>query len=112
MAKESMAQLRDRVRKQVTQAHPQSPDNHEAQGQGDAHINSSGTTPQKRRRSRWTNPYPDAMPFQTSVYLTDEDLVIIKSLRLRLHFAREWMVLKYALEELDKHLTANDAKQP
>ncbi len=134
MAKESMAQLRDRVRKQVAQAHTQpetatsdmsSPqpekatdtlpqqttENQETPEGREAHINSSGTKRQKRRRTRWTNLYPNAMPFQTSVYLTEEDLVLIKSLRLKLHLAREWMVIKYALEELDKNLEAYKIKQ-
>jgi hypothetical protein len=58
----------------------------------------------RRRRSPWVNPYPGAAPFQTSVYPTDEDLDLIKELRLRLHFSREWMVLKYALERLKAEL--------
>ncbi len=64
------------------------------------------TQPQRRRRSKWDNPYPDAEAFQTSTYLTEEDIVLIKSLRLRLHYAREWMVIKYALEKLDNELKA------
>jgi hypothetical protein len=58
----------------------------------------------RRRVSQWINRYPDATPFQTTVYLTDEDLALIKSLRLKLKFSRDWQVLKYALERLAKEV--------
>lgn len=132
MAKESMAQLRDRVRKQVAQAHVQPetalndtlpksettagissqqvPHIQEVQASSDMQTKPSSPKLQKRRRSRWVNPYPDAIPFQISVYLTEEDLVLIKSLRLKFRFAREWMVIKYALEKLDQDIERRDTK--
>lgn len=59
------------------------------------------TTP-TRRRSIWTNPYPDAQPHQSTIYTCDEDAMLVKQLRLKLKYSKDWMVYKYALEELAK----------
>ena len=55
-----------------------------------------------RRRSIWTNPYPDAQPHQSTIYTCDEDALLVKQLRLKLKYSKDWMVYKYALEELAK----------
>jgi hypothetical protein len=126
MAKQDkMAAFRDRMRKQMAEAHlePEIPDS----SQPTIATTTPGATPeqspaamqavevaaprasaaQRRHRSKWANPYPEVVPFQTSVYLTEEDIIRIKSLRLKLHFAREWMVLKYALV-LQPHVRKRD----
>lgn len=59
-------------------------------------------TKPKKRRSVWTNPYPDAQPHQSTVYTCDEDDLLVKQLRLKLRFSKDWMVYKFALEELAK----------
>ena len=56
----------------------------------------------KRRRSIWENPYPDAQPHQTTIYTCDEDTMLVQKLRLKLRYSKDWMVYKYALEELAK----------
>ena len=55
-----------------------------------------------RHRSIWTNPYPDAQPHQSTIYTCDEDALLVKQLRLKLKYSKDWMVYKYALEELAK----------
>jgi hypothetical protein len=117
-----MTQLRDRMRQQAAQAHADAATHTEAASVAPAPAVTEPTASapdrptaktQRRRRSPWVNPYPDAMPFQTSVYLTNDDLELIKELRFRLRFAREWMVLKYALERLKVELdrgTVHNAK--
>jgi hypothetical protein len=59
-------------------------------------------TKPKRRRSIWGNPYPDAQPHQTTIYTCDEDALLVQQLRLKLRYSKDWMVYKYALEELAK----------
>lgn len=56
----------------------------------------------RARRSVWTNPYPDAEPHQSTVYTCDEDDLLVKQLRLKLRYSKDWMVYKHALEELAK----------
>jgi hypothetical protein len=108
MATESIAKMRDRLRQQAAQAHTGDATAAIAPVLVEAEPASGavrpGTKAPRRRRSPWVNPYPDAMPFQTSVYLTNDDLELIKELRLKLHFSREWMVLKYALDRLKGEL--------
>ena len=117
MASEKIAQMRDRIRQQAAQAHPEDASAPDSKATTEAAIApipvaaeptpavvQANTKAPRRRRSPWVNPYPDAMPFQTSVYLTNDDLELIKELRLKLHFSREWMVLKYALERLKGEL--------
>jgi hypothetical protein len=106
--KDSIAAYRDRLRSQVPQSHTE-PEAEAVEQETELPAEPAPTpvqavpaTPKKPRRSRWTNPYPDAKPFQVSVYLEDEDLVRVKRLRLQLHYARDWMVLKKALEVLEK----------
>jgi hypothetical protein len=36
--------------------------------------------------------------------LTEDDLELVKALRLKLHYSKEWMVLKRALETLDNEV--------
>jgi hypothetical protein len=114
MATEAIQKMRDRIRQQAAQAHTEDVTAPDSTALTQAAIaptpvvaeptsnvaRPSAKAPRRRRSSPWTNPYPDAMPFQTSVYLTNDDLELIKELRLKLHFSREWMVLKYALEKL------------
>jgi hypothetical protein len=117
MASEAIQKMRDRMRQQAAQAHaedaatPVSTATTEAATaptpvavEPSPSLAPPSTKATRRRRSPWANPYPDAMPFQTSVYLTNDDLELIKELRLKLHFSREWMVLKYALERLKVEL--------
>lgn len=107
----SIAAYRDRLRSQVPQSHADEPEPVEPAAlpevQTQVHSEPKAATHKKPRKSRWDNPYPDAKPFQVSVYLEDEDLELVKSLRLRLHYSREWMVLKKALELLDKETGSN-----
>lgn len=56
----------------------------------------------KARRSVWNNPYPNAQPHQSTVYTCDEDDLLVKQLRLKLRYSKDWMVYKYAIEELAK----------
>jgi len=114
--KTSIEQFRNRIRSQVSQSHvePEIIPESDAPSVPTSSIKATRATPDaktpRRRRSKWENPYPNAEPFQTSVYLTEEDIELIKSLRLKLHLAREWMVIKYALEKLGKDLTPSNKK--
>jgi hypothetical protein len=105
MARETMAQMRARMKQQAANAHADEvkPDTSTAPSP----TPTGATSKRRRRRSPWVNPYPDAQPFQTGFYVTEEDIELIKALRLRLRFARDWMVLKYALERLKAELDAD-----
>ena len=117
MAREAIQTMRDRMRQQAAQAHPDDATAPDIRATAEAataptpvaaeptpSVARPSSKAPRRRRSPWVNPYPDALPFQTSVYLTNDDLELIKELRLKLHFSREWMVLKYALEKLKADL--------
>jgi hypothetical protein len=115
----SMAAFRDRLRNQVTTAHIKeevevvappipSPDTKvEKPPKSTAkpvESNSVVAAPKanKRRRSPWTDPYPDVEAHQATIYQTDEDPMLIKQLRLKLKFSKDWHVYKYALDKLAK----------
>jgi len=113
MAKsDAITQMRDRMRNQAAQAHLEpeqtqphteaAPELPQPTPSAPAPVPAAPFAPTKRRRdSKWVNPYPEAKPFQVSIYLTEDDLELIKALRLKLHYSKEWMVLKRALETLD-----------
>jgi hypothetical protein len=56
----------------------------------------------KKRRSLWHDPYPESKPYQTTIWVCEEDPMTVKQLKLKLRFSKEWQVYKYALEELAK----------
>ena len=118
MAKsDAITKMRDRMRNQAAQAHlepeqaqpivepvPEPPKPAPSPPAPVSEAPLAPIRPRRRRDSKWVNPYPDAKPFQVSIYLTEDDLELIKSLRLKLHYSKEWMVLKRALETLDNEV--------
>jgi hypothetical protein len=102
--KSSIEQYRNRMRSQVEQSPIEAIP---VQEMVSTNVNIKPAVKKRRTRSKWINPYPNVEPFQFCIYTTDEDIERIKTLKLKLHYARDWMVIKKALEELEKNLLNN-----